>query len=85
MTVMWKLFNTMQEYLHEQLGTIVELKNIFKFKEFVKYLCWESVVDSLVGRVLSFSHEGPQFKSRHGYWFVSLLISYLIDCETDEH
>jgi hypothetical protein len=43
------------------------------------------VVDSSVGRALSFSHEGPQFKSRHGHLFVSLLICDLIDCSTDEH
>ncbi len=33
-----------------------------------------SVVDSSVGRALSFSHEGPRFKSRRGHLFVSLLI-----------
>jgi hypothetical protein len=31
------------------------------------------VVDSSVGRVLSFSHELPLFKSRHGHLFVLLL------------
>jgi hypothetical protein len=32
-----------------------------------------SVVDSSVGRALSFSHEGPWFKSCRGHLFASLL------------
>jgi hypothetical protein len=32
-----------------------------------------SVVDSSVGRALSFSHEGTRFKSRHGHLFVSMI------------
>jgi hypothetical protein len=43
------------------------------------WLIW-SVVDSSVGRVLSFSHEGPRFKSLRGHLFVLLLICDLIDC-----
>jgi hypothetical protein len=39
----------------------------------------EPVVDSSVGRVLSFSHEGPRFKSRRGHLFILLLICDLID------
>jgi hypothetical protein len=39
-----------------------------------------SVVDSSVGRVLSFSHERPRFKSWCGHLFISLLICDLIDC-----
>ncbi len=42
-------------------------------------------VESSVGRALSFSHEGPWFKSWCGHLFVSLLICELIDCKTDEH
>jgi hypothetical protein len=38
------------------------------------------VVNSSVGRALSFSHKGPWFKSQHGHLFVSLLICDLIDC-----
>jgi hypothetical protein len=41
---------------------------------------FRSVVDSSVGRALSFSHEGPWFKSRWGHLFFSLLIHDLIDC-----
>jgi hypothetical protein len=44
-----------------------------------------SVVDSSVGKALSFSHEGPRFKSRPGHMFVWLLICDLIDCLTEEH
>jgi hypothetical protein len=40
-----------------------------------------SVVDSSVGRALSFSHEGPRFKSRQGHLIVWLLICDLIDCK----
>jgi hypothetical protein len=39
-----------------------------------------SVVDSSVGRALSFCHEGPQLESRQGHLFVSLLICDVIDC-----
>jgi hypothetical protein len=39
-----------------------------------------SVVNSSVGRALSFSHEGPRFKSQRGHLFASLLIWDLIDC-----
>jgi hypothetical protein len=38
-----------------------------------------SVVNSSVGRALSFSHERPRLKSQHGHLFVSLLICDLID------
>ncbi len=41
---------------------------------------YTQLVDSSVGRALSFSHEGPQFKSGYGHLFVSLLICDLIDC-----
>jgi hypothetical protein len=40
----------------------------------------KSVVDSSVGRALSFSHEGPRFKPRRGHLFILLLIFGLIDC-----
>jgi hypothetical protein len=40
----------------------------------------KSVVNSSVGRVLSFSHEGPRFKSRCRHLFISLLFCDLIDC-----
>jgi hypothetical protein len=46
------------------------------FKEFQE---WLIVVDSSVGRVLSFSHEGSWFKSWGGHLFISLLIWDLID------
>jgi hypothetical protein len=39
-----------------------------------------TVVDSSVGRSLSISHKGPQFKSWHRHLFVLLLICDLIDC-----
>jgi hypothetical protein len=38
------------------------------------------VVDSSVGRALSFSHEGPWFKSLGGHLFILLLICDLIEC-----
>jgi hypothetical protein len=40
----------------------------------------KSVVDSSVGRAVSFSHEGPRFISWRGHLFVLLLICALIDC-----
>jgi hypothetical protein len=38
------------------------------------------VVDSSVGRALSFSHEGPLFKYLRRHLLVLLLICDLIDC-----
>jgi hypothetical protein len=54
--------------------------NILQAVEPIKPVSSTSVVDGPVGRALSFSHEGPQFKSRCGHLFISLLICDLIDC-----
>jgi hypothetical protein len=53
--------------------TIITIVKIFRIVKM-------SVVESSVGRALSFSHVGPRFKSRGGHLFVSLLICDLIDC-----
>jgi hypothetical protein len=63
-----------------QIFFIIFLKCVFLYK--LKYL---SVVDNSVGRGLSFSHEGPRFKSRRRHLLISLLICDQIDCKTDEH
>jgi hypothetical protein len=64
----WKHSLAMQEW--EKLGST----------EVIKEMAELSVDNSSVGRALSFSHEGPRFKSRFGHLFVSLLICDQIDC-----
>jgi hypothetical protein len=52
---------------------------VLQNQAFVKHLKRQWLIAHL-GRSLSFSHEGPQFKSRPGHLFISLLICDLIDC-----
>jgi hypothetical protein len=67
-------------YLYFEPTKVRKIKNIDSQNTSLTQLNTKSVVDNSVGRALSFSHEGPRFKSRRGHLFLSLLICDLIDC-----
>jgi hypothetical protein len=84
----WHTTNGLQ-FIEDGLCIVNLLVQLFSSWLFI-LMCWKgniksnlkavSVVDSSVGRALSFSHEGPGFKSLWGHSFFSLLIRDLIDC-----